>query len=423
MGAMKGRLHEEASERALDLLARASTDHGLVASPGFEHYAEIWARDAAVSSLGALASGRPELVDAAVRSMQTMGRATTPLGQVAAVIRPDSGIRDWGEGGVVDATAWYVILAGAVLETTGDEDIVAAEWPAIAKAIRWLRYQDVTGSGLVSAAPSTDWMDSSLVRSGRTLNLNVLYHWACSAAAEIASALAEPAPVEAGDVAWRINTLFWPSEEAGPEILLAGSGIGAPPDRFPHTATVAAHRAAARPDRAHYASHVIHSAYDEHCDVLANLIAVCTGVANAARAGSILDHMATDQAHEPYPTKVWIEPIDPTRPSSMYVPGVETHLDPRWHNPMFSYHNGAVWPFVGGFHVTALALSGHIDEARILIERLAAANKQGDWGFHEWLDGRTGEPHGARDQTWNAGMYVLASESLKRPGSVRKLFG
>ncbi len=423
MEAMNERLSEEAFERALDLLARASTDHGFVASPAFEHYAEIWARDAAISSLGALVSGRPELVDAAIRSMQTMGRATTPLGQVAAVIRPDSGSWDWGEGGVVDATAWYVILAGAILETTGDEDLVGEQWSGIAKAIRWLRHQDVTGSGLVSAAPSTDWMDASLVRSGRTLNLNVLYHWACSAAEDIANALGEPAPVEAGDVAWRINTLFWPSEEAGPEQLLAGSGINALPDRFAHPATVAAHRAATRPDRAHYVSHVIHSAYDEHCDVLANLIAVCTGVADTARAGSILDYMATTQVHEPYPTRVWVEPIDATQPSSMYIPGVETHLDPGWHNPAFGYHNGAVWPYVGGFHVTALALRGRNDEARILAESLAAANEEGDWGFQEWMHGRTGEPHGARDQTWNAGMYVLASEALKRPQYVRALFG
>ena len=412
-------LVNEARQRSLELLDRASSRLGFVASPSFDHYAQLWARDAAISSLGALVSDEPDLIETALRTVRTLASATSPLGQVAAVIHLDSQSWDWGEGGVVDATAWYAILAGAVVETTGDESIAHEQWPTVASAMGWLRHQDVTGSGLISAAPSTDWMDSSLVRSGRTLNLNGLYHWAALSAAKVARAAGENPPDEPEDLAGRINALFWPTRETGPETLML---LEKPPEEFPHSALVSAHEEAADRARNHYVSHVIHSHFDEHCDVLANLTLVCTGVADAEKSGAILDHLAACSVQDPYPSRTWAEPVNTEEPTSMFVPGVETHLDPRWHNSPHHYHNGGVWPFVGGFHATALALQDRQTEASRLLGRLAAANELGDWGFHEWMHGVSGEPLGARDQTWNAGTYLLAATAIRDAAIVRSLF-
>lgn len=411
-------LSEEAFDRSLELLDRASTVDGFVASPSFSHYSRIWARDAAVASLGALLTGDEGLIDTSIASMRSLARAASPVGQVAAVIRPGSGESDWGEGGVVDATAWYVILVGAVFELAGELGLVEEQWPTVSRAMNWLRYQDVTGSGLISASPSTDWMDASLVRSGRTLHLNALYHWAASSASKLARAVGVEAPVDPDDLARRINVLFWPDSHLGPETLLSG------PRRsiFPHDATVRAHGAAARRRRSHYVSHVVHAHYDEHCDVLANSILACTRVPDDSRAGSVLDHLGARAASAPFPSRAWTEPIDPTGPTDMFIPGIEEHLDPRWHNPPHSYHNGGVWPMIGGFHTLALALRGRAGEAESQLDRLAAANQVGDWGFHEWLHGVTGKPHGSRDQTWNAGAYVLAFFAVADPGPVSRLF-
>lgn len=412
---------DQGRERSIELLGRASSERGFVASPSDNHYGQIWARDAVIASLGALASRQPELIETAIRTMHTLGGTVTPTGQIAAVIHREPGSWDWGEGGVVDATAWYVILSGAVLEVTGDEVLARRHWSTVLKAMSWLSHQDVTGSGLISAAPSTDWMDSSLVRSGRTLNLNALYHWAAVSSAKLARVIGEEPPVDPDDLARRINVLFWPTAGVGPETLM--TGLGKIPERFPHEAMVEAHAAASLGDRRnHYVSHVIHSHYDEHCDVLANLILTCTRVANGSRSRTILDHLAASGVDDPYPSRTLTVPVDTSKPGSMFVPGVESHLDPRWWNESDHYHNGGIWPFVGGFHTTALALIGELEEAPALLERLAAANELGQWGFHEWLHGVSGEPRGARDQTWNAGSYVLAAEATRDPETVRRFF-
>lgn len=410
-----------ALERSLDLLHRATTEHGYVASPAFDHYAVIWSRDAAIASLGALISADDHLVKGAIESMRTMRRTSTPLGQIADVARPEAGYWDWGDGGVVDATAWYVILTGAVQASTGDVDLMRAEWPHIVKAMSWLRHQDVTGSGLLSSAPSTDWMDGSATRTGRTLNINVLHHWAAQAASNIAEELGESPPIDPEDLSVRVNTLFWPTTERGPETLFEGSGVESLPEVFPHPAMVAAHAEAAGRDRPHYLSHVIHAYHDEHCDVLANLIATTTGIAQPDQTSRILRYLAENELAKPFPTRVWNEPSGPEA-SSMFYPGVDRHLNPRWRNPPHAYHNGAVWPFVGGFHVIALVLAGRDEEARSLLQGLAEANRVADWGFHEWLHGETGEPAGAPQQTWNAGMYVAAWHAVHKPANLRLLF-
>lgn len=415
---------DDAYQQAIALLRRSATPAGFVASPAFENYSVIWARDAAITSLGALASGDDSLVEAAVASLDTMGGARSPLGQVAAVVRPEQGIWDWVEAGVVDATAWYVILAGAVLESTGRADLVEPHWERLVTGLDWLRHQDVTASGLISAAPGTDWMDSSLTRSGRTLNLNVLYYWAARAASRIAANLDRVPPLDADDIRWRINVLFWPTPGRGPEQLFRGSGVPRLPEEFPHEATVRSFAAAAAVERSHYVSHVIHAMFNEECDVLANLMAVCLSVADREQTDLILDHLDETQVAHPFPSRTWTRAIAVDSGAAMRVLDAETHMNPRWTNPPYCYHNGGIWPFVGGFHVTALALSSRTDEASLLLSRLAEANHVGEeapWGFHEWLHGETGAPSGAADQAWNAGMYVLAHHAVDAPDRVRSL--
>ena len=80
------------------------------------------------------------------------------------------------------------------------------------------------------------------------------------------------------------------------------------------------------------------------------------------------------------------------------------------------YHNGGIWPFIGGFHVAALVKVGWRQEAHNLLGDLAEANRAGareEWEFNEWLHGETGHPMGYPFQAWSAGMYVYAYHAVK----------
>lgn len=397
---MNSSVTTQASARSIELLNRAARPWGFAAASGFSHYEALWTRDAAMAVLGSYTTHDEGLTAAAAATLRTVASATDKSGRVPAVIQPDRQEWDWGEGGAVDASAWFVIMACSAWEATQDPDLAHDTWTAAERALRWLTAQDATGSGLISAAPSTDWMDSSLTRFGRTLHLNVLYAWAARSGEILANALGTEAPVKSEGIRERVNALFWPEQQIELETLY--------PSGFMHSATREAYKAAAHGDRSHYISHIVHAAFVDRCDVLANVLAILAGVAPKERGSKILAFLSEAGVDQPYPSKTWPEPIADSDP--MWIRQIERHLDERWHNAPHTYHNGAVWPYVGALHAAASASLGYRDLTKTLLQRVAEANRLGDWRFSEWIHGATGEPRGAESQTWNAGAFLLASE-------------
>ena len=82
-------------------------------------------------------------------------------------------------------------------------------------------------------------------------------------------------------------------------------------------------------------------------------------------------------------------------------------------NVVHQYHNGGIWPFVGGFWVMALARLGLHDMAWPELARLAHVNQLGGWRFTEWFHGRTLAPMGMAGQSWNAAAFLLARRALE----------
>jgi glycogen debranching enzyme len=172
-----------------------------------------------------------------------------------------------------------------------------------------------------------------------------------------------------------------------------------------------------RKDRRHYLSHVDGGRYVDECDVLGNVLAVLYGVASPERARLIMEFLHGSPAATPYPMRTYTRSFEADDRWGMYRQDLDAFQDPRWSNPPGRYHNGGVWPFIGGLYVVALNRVGMVDEARAEIARVAAANRLSrepgaGWGFHEWIDARTGKPEGAPGQSWSAGAYLLAVEVL-----------
>jgi glycogen debranching enzyme len=140
----------------------------------------------------------------------------------------------------------------------------------------------------------------------------------------------------------------------------------------------------------------------EWFDSFGNVLAILSGVADDRQTDIILDLIAR------HSLDVW-----PLRSLTPVVrPG-----DPDWRdyygslNAPHHYHNGGVWPFLGGFYVAALAKAGRKEMAASALQKLATLNQEGH--FSEWHHGETGAPMGAENQAWSAGMYMLAWESVR----------
>jgi sucrose-6-phosphatase len=97
--------------------------------------------------------------------------------------------------------------------------------------------------------------------------------------------------------------------------------------------------------------------------------------------------------------------------------------DPDWRayytvnllNLPHHYHNGGIWPFIGGLWVRFVHRLGMHDIACHELVKLARVNELGRehaWEFNEWVHGTTGRPMGKAYQAWSAAAFLRACQEL-----------
>jgi hypothetical protein len=150
--------------------------------------------------------------------------------------------------------------------------------------------------------------------------------------------------------------------------------------------------------------------YGDWCDRLGNLLAILTGVADGHRTQHILSYMHRVGIDAPYPSKAIHPPIYPS--------GHEwrEYYRSRNLNLPHQYHNGGIWPFIGGFHVAALVRHKWQSTAKQMLLSLAESNLRGledGYEFNEWLHGETGHPMGFGKQAWSAALYLYADHAVQ----------
>lgn len=410
MSHLESTVIREAHTRAVEILRRCITSHGFRASADSAGYPQIWGRDSSITLLGALASGDPDLIAAGRASLETIGNAQSCWGLLPLNLNPESGTISTENAGACDVNLWYILGQYALYRTTGDRTALLHNWPHITTALNWLQYQDMNECGLLEIPEAGNWMDLIAVRYN-TLYDNVLYYAATLAYEELRKELPElandlPCHASAESIHERINLLFWIDRcwvaahfaehlEKLKAIRLEWFML------YYNIGTISS--------RPFYLPWVAFREYGDWCDSLGNLLAILTGIADGHRSDHILNYMKQVGMAEPYPTKAIHPPIYPGEPSW------REYYRSRNLNLPHQYHNGGIWPMVGGFHVAALVKRGWQSEAERLLERLALADQQGvrePWEFNEWMHGETGHPMGYAHQAWSAAMYLYAENAV-----------
>lgn len=386
--------------RAIETIRRCCGPWGLKASGRAVGHHQVWARDSMITAIGARLIQDPAIDAALCASLALLRRHRAPTGAIpnnvdCATLRPN--FRAYADGGL-----WWIV-ASALL----DPD------PATIRAILgWYECQDVDQSGLLSMQESADWQDLFCTR-GKGLYVNCLYVLALRSAARV---FERDWPQEssrcraaADRTAAAVNTWFW--YEGDGNLLrhishtFSTEGTG--------EANTESEDSLGRkrwvPEKhclrgeSYYLPYLGFRAVGEWFDTLANLLAILAGVADDGRTAVILDFIERHRVGE-WPARALTPAIRPGDPDWRDYYGTLNTPD--------HYHNGGVWPFIGGFYVAALVAAGRPYEASAALDRLADLNRRGE--FNEWHHGVTGEPMGVRDQAWSAGMYLFAQDCLRR---------
>ncbi len=397
-----------AYQHAVETLAQCVTEVGMKASVERAGYPLVYARDSMITLLGAALIPQETIRQAFQASLDTLGQLQTELGYIHRAIHLDTMTKDCNAHGSVDSNLWFIIGHFNYHRRYGDLEYLRSNWARIALAFLWLRYQDFNDCGLLEVHEAGDWEDLLSVR-GNVLYDNVLYAYVCDLMVEMSEVLglADDQYQGRGDVVRdKINLLLW--------ITRGGQDWRNPSAADRIDAITQSHQEwhwVAEPmlgvlwERPFFLQYVTYRDYGDYFDTLGNALAIMTGLADENQARQILDYVHRAGINWPYPAKA-IYPV--IQPGHRHW---RDYYRNRNLNLPHQYHNGGIWPMVGGFYVAALVKAGRLAEAEQQLHRLAEANRQGlhqEWEFNEFLHGEHGRPMGAVGNAWSAGLYVYA---------------
>jgi glycogen debranching enzyme len=160
-------------------------------------------------------------------------------------------------------------------------------------------------------------------------------------------------------------------------------------------------------------------AYSWRCDVYGNIMAYLSNLLDEDRAMMTFRFLWGVGVNDPAPVRNVYPPIHAG--------------DPEWRdyftvnllNLPNHYHNGGIWPFIGGLWVRylhKLKLSELARRELIKLARLCAQGVSQEWEFNEWHHGVTGRPMGKAYQAWSAASFIRACHDLHLdPDSIDRL--
>ena len=366
-----------------------------------ENYRSVWARDGALTILGSLPlTTQDETIHQCQRqTLSTLLEHISPNGQVPANVRIDDERPDYsGVGGIasVDSGLWVIIAFYAYVSQTRDHNFLRQYIKQLQQVIDWLSAHDSNNDALLEIPEAGDWTDL-FGRSYNVLYDEVLWYRSNVCFGRMLQMLGDEQ--RAGDyfrwareIKRKICQNFWPTtQHAGNQTVSF------------------AEQQYSLGDARYLIAQITPFDFNWRCDTLGNLLAFLYDVVDTKQASQTFRFMWGVGVNEPFPIV------------NLYPAVMAGDKDWRSYytvnllNLPHHYHNGGIWPFVGGHWVRFVNKLGLRDMALQELYRLTELNKLGmhyEWEFNEWAHGRTGRPMGKAFQAWSASEFIHACHAL-----------
>ena len=402
-------LIKEGYEKAVEALKKNITPLGFsacsikdnVAHGTDENYYSVWARDGAITVIGSL----PLISDEEIHNCQrqtllTLLEHISKNGQIPSNVRIKDNTPDYsGVGGIcsIDSGIWVIIAFYEYVNVTKDIEFLRKYFPDVKETMRWLAAHDSNNDALLEIPEAGDWTDLF----GRSYNIlydEILWYRANVCFGRMLEMLGNNE--EAGEyIRWsqvikkEIVQNFWPSTK---QQLFQSVSF--------------AEKQFTLGDTSYLIAQTTPFDFSWRCDTLGNILAFLYGTLDSEKAHQTFKFMLGVGVNDPFPVANVYPVVSPGDPD--WRPYYTVNLL----NLPNHYHNGGIWPFVGGFWVKFVNKLGFKDMAISELHKLALINKEGineEWEFTEWAHGTTGKPMGKAYQAWSAAQYIAACHDLK----------
>lgn len=356
-----------AYEKAVECIKECSTPNGMFASGGKKGYNAIWSRDSMITCLGASLTDNKDFIKVFKSSIVTLRENQSKNGQIPNCVDKFSERKHHVDFKTIDSSLWFIIGDYIYKDRYNDKKLLNESKLSISKALSWLACQDSGEIGMLAQLPTSDWQDAFPHRYGYTINTQALYY--------------------------KVLNLVGKKEEAKKLKLLINADKE---DGLWNREFYVSYR---------WKNHGIYKEIGDWFDSLGNLLAIIFDLADKDKSEKILSYIEKNKINEPYPVRVIYPPIEEgNKYWQDYYKDCEAGIPNH-------YSNGGIWGYVGGFYILALIKTGKLKKAEEELKKLSERDLNGN--FPEWTNPITKEHHGSL-QAWEAGMYILAYESLKK---------
>ncbi len=367
-----------------------------------ENYYSVWARDGAITVIGALPLIKQdkEIHKCARQTLVTLFEHISRNGQIPSNVRIKDNVPDYsGVGGIcsIDSGIWVVIAFYEYVNVTKDIEFLRKYISDIKETMRWLGAHDSNNDALLEIPEAGDWTDLF----GRSYNIlydEILWYRSNVCFGRLLEMLGDHE--QAGEyIRWsqvikkEILQNFWPSTQ---QKLFQSVSF--------------AEKQFTLGDTSYLIAQTTPFDFSWRCDTLGNILAFLHGTIDSEKAHQTFKFMLGVGVNDPFPVANVYPVVSPGDPD--WRPYYTVNLL----NLPNHYHNGGIWPFVGGFWVKFVNKLGLKDIAIAELYKLALINKEGindAWEFNEWAHGTTGKPMGKAYQAWSAAQYISACHDLK----------
>jgi hypothetical protein len=396
-------------QRALEALRRNITPKGFSACSLNDNqvygtdsnYRAVWARDGAKTTIWTLDLEEDDVRECQVQTLRTILEHQAPAGQLPANVSIDTDKPEYGGvGGItsIDSALWTIIAVWDYCQRRDDWTLVEQYADNLQRAMDWLSALDANNCGMLEIPEAGDWTDL-FARSYHVLYDEVLWHRCLVGYAEILrhgcfTERADDYDRWAKHVRRVILKTFWPSTAKNDETEMSR--------RFSDAQYELG-------DSRYLVAQVSPFSFSWRCDVYGNILAYLTGLLDRERAMMTFRFLWGTGVNDPGPVKNVYPPVQAG--------------DPEWRdyftvnllNLPNHYHNGGIWPFIGGLWARYIHKLGMRDLARrelVNLARLCALGTSQEWEFNEWHHGVTGRPMGKAFQAWSAASFIRACHDL-----------
>ena len=348
---------------------------------GETHFSDVWIRDSAFASWGALKVNDIDIVENFIMHvfdhMNDAGQCPLRIGQKYFLLKyfglkgPEGPtyIEDKYVSIPMDSNALMIGLCFKLLKTTEDKSFIRDHFHHIIKAIGW--YDTYLDNNLVVEGPYAGWADS-LKKQGKVLYTNILYYKALLAMSDIANIIGEKDvhqtyKKKAEQTKAAIIDLFWNGT-----YLVDWVHKGKVQDTF---------------------------------SVEANMFAILFNVVTNEQADTIIKYMLDNNVMTPYGCPCANKPY---ALKHVYPPFIPLGLK--------DYHNGLVWFWISCVTAVAFHHHGKHDEAVELMHTISKKIERDNTVYEVYdRDGNAVDRtfyKSERGFAWSAGLYTWAYNKL-----------